>query len=327
MTTLHDLRRTYALSFSELAVLTAIPVRRLAEFEYHGIPLSQTEQHSIAAFFGVADQALEGGFVSRHATQPTLTKQHAQAFAMLTVTAALAWSLRVAQPAMGDMLDNMRNMSAASLPFSLVEPATATPTTVPTATPTMTPSPTATATMTPSPTMTPTATPEPTPTTEPSPTPTAVPTAQPKPIQPQLETSSGGVPHRCPVVPARGRVVITQGYGVGTHAPAAQWGALDLAVGGGVTQGTTVVASHSGHVRVALNTWPAGNFVSVSGDEGWRTSYSHLQTVLVQSGDYVEAGTPIGTIGSTGHSTGPHLDYQTWHNGVNVDPSPVLSCK
>lgn len=119
---------------------------------------------------------------------------------------------------------------------------------------------------------------------------------------------------------------MTQGYDVGTHAPASQWGALDLAVAGGTTEGTTVVATHSGYVRVALNTWPAGNYISVASDTGWRTGYSHLQTVLVNNGDYVEAGTPIGTIGSTGYSTGPHLHYDTWLDGVNLDPSPVLSC-
>ncbi len=142
-----------------------------------------------------------------------------------------------------------------------------------------------------------------------------------------MQTANPSEPHGCPIVPQRGRVIVTQGYGVGTHAPAAQWGALDLAVAGGTTQGTTVVATHAGRVRVVLNTWPAGNHISVSNDAGWRTGYSHLQTVLVNNGDYVEPGTPIGTVGSTGYSTGPHLDYQTWHNGVNVDPSPFVFCK
>ncbi len=141
--------------------------------------------------------------------------------------------------------------------------------------------------------------------------------------QPSIALSKPG---RCPLVPGRGQIIVTQGYGVGTHAPAAQWGALDLAVAGGTTAGVTVVATHSGYVEVALNTWPAGNYVSIASDTGWRTGYSHLQSVLVNSGDYVEAGTPIGTVGSTGYSTGPHLHYDIWLNGINLDPSPMLFC-
>ncbi|HEY0605125.1 MAG TPA: M23 family metallopeptidase, partial [Herpetosiphonaceae bacterium] len=210
---------------------------------------------------------------------------------------------------------------------TLTPTATSTPTHTPTATATNTTTPTATSTSTPTstPTHTPTATATstPTPTETPLPTTTAIPTNAPTP-QPTVDT---GKPGRCPLVPARGRVIVTQGYGVGTHAPAATWGALDLAVAGGVTEGATIVATHSGYVRVALNTWPAGNYVSVLSATGWRTGYSHLQTVLVGDGDYVEAGTPIGLVGSTGYSTGPHLHYDTWLDGVNLDPSPVLSCR
>ncbi|HEY0734167.1 MAG TPA: M23 family metallopeptidase, partial [Herpetosiphonaceae bacterium] len=197
----------------------------------------------------------------------------------------------------------------------------------PTHTPTATNTPTATATSTPTPTETPTNTATATATSTPTPTETPLPTITPVPTNTPQPTVDAGKPGRCPLVPARGRVIVTQGYGVGTHAPAAQWGALDLAVAGGATEGTTVVATHSGYVRVVLNTWPAGNYVSVSSATGWRTGYSHLQAVLVGDGDYVEAGTPIGLVGSTGYSTGPHLHYDTWLDGVNLDPSPVLSCR
>jgi hypothetical protein len=39
-----------------------------------------------------------------------------------------------------------------------------------------------------------------------------------------------GAPFGCPVHPLKGKVIMTQGYGVGTHAPASIWGAVDLAV-------------------------------------------------------------------------------------------------
>ena len=373
MTTLHALRRTYALSFSELAVQTAVSVRRLAEFEYQGQPLSPTERQSLAAFFGVAEATLEGGFVARHTAQPMLTQSQAQAMAAIAAVAALAWSLRLGQPsdvspggkpvlaAMNTgVMPDRGGLNQLSSRFEVMTP-TATQEPIATAVPTATPFPTAT----PEPTPPPTATPEPTATFEPTVIPTATalpePTATPRPLRafrlrkqptpvphivqaqpaseapqavqqaqsdlPAFNLSDEGEPERCPVLPARGRVILTQGYGVGTHAPAELWGALDLAVAGGPTEGTPVVAAHAGYVQVALDSWPGGNFVSISSDTGWRTAYAHMATVVVESGQYVQAGTPIGAIGSTGNTTGPHLHYETWHDGVNVDPLPTLFCR
>jgi murein DD-endopeptidase MepM/ murein hydrolase activator NlpD len=321
MTTLHALRRTYALSFSELAVLTAIPVRRLAAFEYHGQALAPVEQQRLAELFGIAAPALEGGLDSRIAAQPTLTSVQAQMLAALAATAALTWGLHISSDAatfqtIGTHV--LRTFSSASQAIPAFVSNT------PAATITATSTATASAVQTPTPTATTIATQ----TAQPTPTSTTIPTqAQPTSTQMPQPTMNAGKPDRCPIEPGNGQVIITQGYGVGTHAPAAQWGALDLAVVGDTTAGATVVATHSGYVRVALNTWPAGNYVAVASETGWRTGYSHLQTVLVNTGDFVEAGTPIGTIGSTGYSTGPHLHYDTWLDDVNVDPSPVLSCQ
>jgi murein DD-endopeptidase MepM/ murein hydrolase activator NlpD len=323
MTTLHTLRRMYALSFSELAAITAVPVRRLAAFEYHGESLAPAEQQRLAELFGIGSHTLEGGLISRTAAQPTLTPAQARMLAALAATATLAWSLRMnLDPGILDTIVNQSLGSFASGPQAIAAvirtaatatiTATATPTTTVTATPTATATPAATLT----PTATATSTPEP-PTNTPLPTNTPIP-------QPSIDTTK---PAGCPIAQQQGEVMITQGYDVGTHAPAAQWGGLDLAVSGGPTAGTTVVATHSGYVRVALNTWPAGNYVAVTSETGWRTGYSHLQSVLVSSGQYVEAGTPIGTVGSTGYSTGPHLHYDTWLNDVNLDPSPLLSCE
>ncbi len=123
--------------------------------------------------------------------------------------------------------------------------------------------------------------------------------------------------------------MITQGYGVGTHAPAATWGAIDLAPTGGAAaaRSAVIVAAHAGTVQVALNTWPAGNHIWVNGSNGWRTGYSHLAQVLVKDGEHVAAGQLIAMLGSTGHSTGPHLDFQVWHDGVNINPTKVVKCR
>jgi murein DD-endopeptidase MepM/ murein hydrolase activator NlpD len=125
--------------------------------------------------------------------------------------------------------------------------------------------------------------------------------------------------------------VMTQGYGVGSHAPAPVWGAVDLALDGdgdgaadpAGSWGQPIYATHAGNVKVTADSWPAGNHVWVSNDS-YRTGYAHLQEFAVRSGDYVERGDLLGYMGSTGMSSGPHLDYQVWkrqgNDWVNVNP-------
>lgn len=121
--------------------------------------------------------------------------------------------------------------------------------------------------------------------------------------------------------------VMTQGYGVGSHAPAEIWGAVDLAIDGNGdgqadpdgTLGTPVYATHDGVVHLASNTWPAGNHIWLEGIH-FKTGYSHLQGFAVADGQAVKRGDVIGYVGSTGQSSGPHLDYQVWKDGVNVNP-------
>lgn len=125
--------------------------------------------------------------------------------------------------------------------------------------------------------------------------------------------------------------VMTQGYGVGSHAPAATWGAVDLAIDGNGDGAADpdgswdhpIYATHDGVVAVTSNSYPAGNHVWVANDE-FRTGYAHLSRFAVDSGQQVRRGDLIGYIGSTGMSSGPHLDYQVWvkqsGDWVNVNP-------
>jgi murein DD-endopeptidase MepM/ murein hydrolase activator NlpD len=125
--------------------------------------------------------------------------------------------------------------------------------------------------------------------------------------------------------------VMTQGYGTGSHAPAATWGAIDLALdsnGDGIADpnGTwerPIYSTHSGIVQITPNSYPAGNHVWVINDS-YKTGYAHLQGFAVENGQAVARGTIIGYIGSTGMSSGPHLDYQVWRKQgggwVNVNP-------
>jgi len=67
-----------------------------------------------------------------------------------------------------------------------------------------------------------------------------------------------------------------------------------------------------------------GNCVLIQHAQGYSTLYAHLQQTLVQKGQVVKQGDWIGLSGSSGNSTGPHLHYELWKNGMVVDPQPSM---
>ena len=90
-------------------------------------------------------------------------------------------------------------------------------------------------------------------------------------------------------------------------------------------QGTRVLAPSDG--VVSFRGWKGGygNAVMVTHDNGMETLYGHLSAFIsgVDVGTRVNAGTVIGLVGSTGHSTGPHLHYEVRINGQPVNPATV----
>ncbi len=84
--------------------------------------------------------------------------------------------------------------------------------------------------------------------------------------------------------------------------------------------GSPVFAAASGRVVLADLLNIRGNTVLI--DHGWGiyTLYAHLNTINVRLGDTVTTGQVIGTSGSTGRVTGPHLHWEVWVAGVPVDP-------
>ena len=85
--------------------------------------------------------------------------------------------------------------------------------------------------------------------------------------------------------------------------------------------GTQVFAADSGVVRAAgWHPWGGGNRVEVDHGNGLVTTYNHLASIAVRSGDSVFAGEAIAWVGSTGWSTGCHLHFETILDGRHVDP-------
>lgn len=93
---------------------------------------------------------------------------------------------------------------------------------------------------------------------------------------------------------------------------------------GGKT-GDAIWAAHDGRVIRAGWNGPYGNEVAVQHSSGLVTSYHHMSRIDVTLGRVVSAGTRLGSMGSTGNSTGPHLHFEVRINNKHTDPMPYLN--
>ena len=119
--------------------------------------------------------------------------------------------------------------------------------------------------------------------------------------------------------------VITSHFGY-RNAPTAGASSNHPAIDIGAPSGTTVVAADGGVVIYAGSNGGYGNSVGVKHANGMVTYYNHLSAWNVKVGDQVAQGQPIANVGSTGISTGPHLDFKIVDaKGNPVDPEKYLN--
>jgi murein DD-endopeptidase MepM/ murein hydrolase activator NlpD len=68
-----------------------------------------------------------------------------------------------------------------------------------------------------------------------------------------------------------------------------------------------------------------GNYVRIDHENGYKSVYLHLDTILVKEGQRVKRGQTIGTMGNTGYSTGTHLHLSITKNGQYIDPEKLFN--
>ena len=91
-------------------------------------------------------------------------------------------------------------------------------------------------------------------------------------------------------------------------------------------KGTMIKSSGTGVVTMAEDDlYYTGGTVIMDHGHGISTIYSHLETVMVSVGDKINKGDIIGTVGSTGRSTGPHLDFRVNWFQTRLDPMTILN--
>ena len=120
--------------------------------------------------------------------------------------------------------------------------------------------------------------------------------------------------------PTRG--LFTSGFGMRRHPLFGIWH-LHTGVDIATAWGAPVLAAAEGRVIYAGWFGGYGKIVVIDHGEGMSTLYGHLSSLLVVAGDEVRRGRPVGRVGSTGFSTGPHLHFEVRVNGRPINPTSL----
>lgn len=116
--------------------------------------------------------------------------------------------------------------------------------------------------------------------------------------------------------PTRGR--LTSGFGT-------RWGTMHNGIDVAGPTGTPINAADAGRVEFAGYRGSYGNLVIINHENGYQTYYAHLNAINVSRGERVFKGARIGSMGSTGRSTGPHLHFEVRRNGQPINPLNFVS--
>lgn len=124
--------------------------------------------------------------------------------------------------------------------------------------------------------------------------------------------------------PTGGQITSPFGYRISPFGMSSEFhSGLDIAN----TPGTSILATADGVVR--HSSWVTGYGLGVLIDHGfgYSTMYAHLSESLVREGKKVKKGQIIGKMGATGTTTGCHLHYEVWENGLPKDSMKYLRIK
>lgn len=121
-------------------------------------------------------------------------------------------------------------------------------------------------------------------------------------------------------MPVAGRVTST--FGMRMH-PLLGFMRMHRGMDIGAPYGSPIYAAIDGVVSFAGRSGGYGNFVKLSHAGGYASGYGHMSRFAVSTGTRVARGQVIGYVGSTGMSTGPHLHWEVWKNGVPVNPRSI----
>lgn len=117
--------------------------------------------------------------------------------------------------------------------------------------------------------------------------------------------------------PVKGRV--SSDYGMRRH-PIWRRRAFHQGLDIKAPHSTIVRATAAGKVEKAGYRGGYGRCIVVDHGFGWKSVYAHLRSIAVKKGEHILNGQKIGLVGSSGHSTGPHLHYEVHYKNAAFDP-------
>lgn len=89
-------------------------------------------------------------------------------------------------------------------------------------------------------------------------------------------------------------------------------------------KGTLIRAAGAGVIIFANWTYDLGNLIIIDHGAGVLSYYGHNQRILKPEGTFVKKGDPIALLGNSGKSSGPHLHFEIWKDGIPVDPKEFI---
>lgn len=137
-------------------------------------------------------------------------------------------------------------------------------------------------------------------------------------------TLARGGQHAFWPIPLTVKQYISSGFGMRAdpfHGRQTFHGGIDIAA----DTGTAVLATADASVMQVTSDPRYGKYITLQHADGTLSRYGHLSSQNVREGQRVRGGQVIGAVGSTGRSTGAHLDYRVSRNGTKFDPLAILS--
>jgi len=137
-------------------------------------------------------------------------------------------------------------------------------------------------------------------------------------LQLYMERLYGNLQHTPSVMPTNG--FLSSPFGFRTHPVTGETEKMHLGIDLSSPKWTAIRATANGRVEKVADSETLGRYVTIDHGNGIETRYGHMERPFVREGQMVSRFDVIGYMGSTGRTTGNHLHYEVWVNGVAVNP-------
>jgi len=133
-----------------------------------------------------------------------------------------------------------------------------------------------------------------------------------------IENLHGSLQHTPSIKPANGH--LSSPFGYRTHPVTGEKERMHLGIDLSGSRWSPIRATANGRVEIVASSETMGRYVAIDHGNGIVTRYGHMEKPFAKEGQIVSRFDVIGYMGSTGRTTGNHLHYEVWVNGVAVNP-------